>query len=120
MAMRRSLGSLFGHHDFEGLFALVGSVFFLVHGADAGGGFERGRRVVGNGFVGFVEADADNLADALFLHGDAVEDVGHADRALVVRDDDELRMSRNISRVWTFMRLMTSSSCALAWTKSSC
>jgi hypothetical protein len=28
--------------------------------------------------VGFMEFDADNLADAVFFHGYAVEDVGHA------------------------------------------
>ena len=42
--------------------------------------------------LAFVEFDADDLAHAVFLHRHAVKHVGHADGALVVRDDDELRM----------------------------
>lgn len=40
----------------------------------------------------FLEFDADEAADAAFLHGDAVKDVGGADGSFVVGDDDELGM----------------------------
>jgi len=39
-----------------------------------------------------VKFHADDFADAVFFHRHAVEYVGHADGAFVVRDDDELRM----------------------------
>src|SRR3954470_17760935 len=42
--------------------------------------------------VDLVKLHRDALADALLLHGDAVEDVGDLHRALVVRDDDELAL----------------------------
>src|SRR5687767_5395233 len=40
--------------------------------------------------IDLIEADGDALGDALFLHGDAVEDVGDLHGALRVGDDDEL------------------------------
>src|SRR5688572_9941279 len=46
----------------------------------------------GGGFlVAGVEFDADTFADAGFLHGDAVEDVGDGHGSLRVGDDNELR-----------------------------
>ena len=39
-----------------------------------------------------MKLDADNLADAFLLHGHPIEHVGHGDGALVVGDDDELRV----------------------------
>ena len=41
-------------------------------------------------FVPLVKFHADDFADAVFFHRHAVECVGHADGAFVVRDDDEL------------------------------
>ena len=41
-------------------------------------------------FGEFVEAQAEDLGDALLLHGDAVEDIGGFHRAAAVGDDDEL------------------------------
>lgn len=38
----------------------------------------------------FLEFDADEAADAAFLHSDAVKDVSGADGSFVVGDDDEL------------------------------
>ena len=38
----------------------------------------------------FLEFDADQTADAAFLHSDAVKNVGGADSSFVVGDDDEL------------------------------
>ena len=38
----------------------------------------------------FLEFDADQTADAAFLHSDAVKNVGGADGSFVVGDDDEL------------------------------
>ncbi len=45
----------------------------------------------GHLLVSLVESDADDLAHPVLLHRDTVEDVGHANGALVMRDDDELR-----------------------------
>ena len=42
--------------------------------------------------IRLVEFDADDFADAVFFHRHAVEDVGHANGAFVVGNDDELRM----------------------------
>ena len=39
-----------------------------------------------------VKFHAHDLAHAMLLHGHAIEHVRHGDRALVVRDDDELRV----------------------------
>src|SRR5439155_18824168 len=84
-------GGSFDHHDLEGLFAPMRLILFFVH--------RRGRRrnerigaIGGERFFSLVKFDADNLADALFLHGDAIEHIGHSDRPLVVSDNDELRM----------------------------
>ena len=55
---------------------------------------QRRRLVIRDRFVRLVEFHADDLADAMFLHRHAVKHVRHADGALVVRDDDELRMRR--------------------------
>src|SRR5205814_463521 len=87
-------GGLFGHHHFQRLFALVGFVLFLLDGAEFRGRFKGGGLVIGYGFVGFVKLHADDSADALFLHGDTVQDVSHADGALVVGDDDELGVGK--------------------------
>ena len=49
-----------------------------------------------NGFVirrAVGETHTDELADAMLFHGHTVEHVGPADRALVVRDDDELALT---------------------------
>ena len=40
-----------------------------------------------------AELHANKFADPVFFHRDAVEHIGAADRALVMRDDDELALS---------------------------
>src|SRR4051812_38604047 len=44
-------------------------------------------------FVALGKLDADELGDAVLFHGDAIERVGAGDRALVMRDDDELALA---------------------------
>src|SRR5438477_34695 len=52
----------------------------------------RARRMIGHFLVCLVEFDAHDLAHALLLHGHSVKDIGHANGAFVVGDNDELRM----------------------------
>ena len=81
---------LFGHHNIHGLVAAMGGIFRVFHLLAGRGRHERCRFVIGDGIINLVEFDADYLADAVFLHGHAIQHVGHADGALVMRDDDEL------------------------------
>src|SRR5262249_46011883 len=88
---RNGRTALLGHHDFERLASSGGRVFF--RGDRPGcGSIEGGWLVIGDRFIGFVEADTDDLADSLLLHGDTVQDIRHTDGPFVVGNDDELRM----------------------------
>src|SRR6267142_3223497 len=79
------------HHNLDRLFAFVRRVFFCVNGPRPRS-LQRDWRVIGDGFVSFMEFHADDLADSLLLHRHAIQNIRHSDRALVVRDDNELRM----------------------------
>ena len=81
---------LFGHHNIHGLVAAMGGIFRGFRWLTGRRRHERCRFVIGDDIINFVEFDTDYLADAVFLHGHAIEHVGHADGALVMRNDDEL------------------------------
>src|SRR5262249_24603726 len=49
------------------------------------------------GSGGFVQAYGDDLGDAILLHRDPVERVGHLHRSSVVRDEHELRALRHLA-----------------------
>ena len=73
---------LFGHDD----------VFFALNRGAPVGHWDQWRSTFLVSFFSLMELDAYDLAHAMLLHGHAVKDVGHADGALIMGDDDELRM----------------------------
>src|ERR1043166_9582569 len=85
----RDRSSVIGQHDFDRLVFGLKLVFLFLDRMSRSLAPRLGT-IVWYLFVGLVEFDADNAAHALFLHGDAEENVRHADGSFVVRDDDEL------------------------------